>query len=186
MCLQVVIAALYYNPELLFQTMEKLQMQMSPSESITAHFVKQWIHDTDCFLGYSSRLCSHYWCMEVVLNTLYLFISYFRLHDRKLCVLGLCTLLSMGQGRPPVLNECVNQIMPSMILLFDGLKRAYAGMSSWPVLTKIILRQIVIILTSIYLCSQSTRGRGRRGRWRRIWYWKWQVLCISAFPSSWK
>lgn len=51
MCLQVVIAALYYNPELLFQTMEKLQMQMSPSESITAHFVKQWIHDTDCFLG---------------------------------------------------------------------------------------------------------------------------------------
>lgn len=51
----------------------------------------------------------------------------FRLHDRKLCVLGLCTLLSMGQSRPPVLNECINQIMPSMILLFDGLKRAYAG-----------------------------------------------------------
>ncbi|XP_034232484.1 importin-7 isoform X4 [Thrips palmi] len=100
MCLQVVIAALYYNPELLFQTMEKLQMQMSPTESITAHFVKQWIHDTDCFLG---------------------------LHDRKLCVLGLCTLLSMGQNRPPVLNECINQIMPSMILLFDGLKRAYAA-----------------------------------------------------------
>lgn len=100
MCLQVVIAALYYNPELLFATMDKLQMQMSPTESITAHFVKQWIHDTDCFLG---------------------------LHDRKLCVLGLCTLLSMGQNRPPVLNECINQIMPSMILLFDGLKRAYAA-----------------------------------------------------------
>lgn len=100
MCLQVVIAALYYNPELLFKTMEQLQMQMSPTESITAHFVKQWIHDTDCFLG---------------------------LHDRKLCVLGLCTLLSMGPNRPPVLNECINQIMPSMILLFDGLKRAYAA-----------------------------------------------------------
>jgi hypothetical protein len=51
MCLQVVIAALYYNPQLLFATLEKLQLAISPTESITSHFIKQWIHDTDCFLG---------------------------------------------------------------------------------------------------------------------------------------
>ncbi|XP_049829348.1 importin-7 isoform X1 [Schistocerca gregaria] len=102
MCLQVVIAALYYNPQLLFETLEKLQMVVSPTESITSHFVKQWIHDTDCFLG---------------------------LHDRKLCVLGLCTLLSTtGAARSVALpNECASQIIPSLILLFDGLRRAYVA-----------------------------------------------------------
>lgn len=100
MCLQVVIAALYYNPQLLFETMEKLQLSVPPTESIASHFIKQWIHDTDCFLG---------------------------LHDRKLCVLGLCTLLTMSPARPVAVNECASQIVPSLILLFDGLKRAYAA-----------------------------------------------------------
>ncbi|KAJ4429638.1 hypothetical protein ANN_21839, partial [Periplaneta americana] len=100
MCLQVVIAALYYNPQLLFETLEKLQLAVSPTESITSHFIKQWIHDTDCFLG---------------------------LHDRKLCVLGLCTLLNSSAARPIAVNECAAQIIPSLILLFDGLKRAYVA-----------------------------------------------------------
>ncbi|RZF47985.1 hypothetical protein LSTR_LSTR002051 [Laodelphax striatellus] len=51
MCLQVVIAALYYNPHLLFETMDKLQLVGAPTESLASHFIKQWIHDTDCFLG---------------------------------------------------------------------------------------------------------------------------------------
>lgn len=54
----------------------------------------------------------------------------FRLHDRKLCVLGLCTLISMGPARPSAVNECAQQIIPSLILLFDGLKRAYAAKAS--------------------------------------------------------
>lgn len=49
------------------------------------------------------------------------------LHDRKLCVLGLCTLISMAPARPPAVNECATQIIPSLILLFEGLKRAYAA-----------------------------------------------------------
>lgn len=59
----------------------------------------------------------------ILINCYYLF----RLHDRKLCVLGLCTLISMGPARPTAVNECVQQIIPSLILLFDGLKRAYAA-----------------------------------------------------------
>lgn len=97
MCLQVVIAALYYNPQLLLSILDK-PSTIVPTESITSHFIKQWIHDTDCF---------------------------FSLHDRKMCVLGLCTLLSLGPIRPPLLNESIQKIMPACIILFDGLKRAY-------------------------------------------------------------
>lgn len=101
MCLQVVIAALYYNPALCLEVMDRLQGTLGQStEPIASHFIKQWIHDTDCFLG---------------------------LHDRKLCVLGLCTLISMGPAIPVSVNECAQQIIPSLILLFDGLKRAYAA-----------------------------------------------------------
>lgn len=101
MCLQVVIAALYYNSALCLETMNRLQGNFGQStEPIASHFIKQWIHDIDCFLG---------------------------LHDRKLCVLGLCTLISMGPARPAAVDECAQQIIPSLILLFDGLKRAYAA-----------------------------------------------------------
>lgn len=96
MCLQVVIAALYYNPQLLLTILEKLSQPTN--EPIIAHFIKQWLHDTDCFLG---------------------------IHDRKLCVLGLCTLMSLGEAKPGVLSEVSDKIIPSLILLFDGLKRAY-------------------------------------------------------------
>lgn len=49
MCLQVVIAALYYNPQLLLSIMDK--MSQPSNEPIISHFIKQWLHDTDCFLG---------------------------------------------------------------------------------------------------------------------------------------
>ena len=92
MCLQVLIAALYYNPVLLFSVLEKMP-------NFTENFIKQWLHDTDCFLG---------------------------IHDRKLCVLGLCTLITMD-NKPNCLVEMVPRVIPSLILLFDGLKRAYAA-----------------------------------------------------------
>lgn len=38
--------------------------------SLIKKFVDQWIHDTDCFIG---------------------------LHDRKVCVLGLCLLITMPE-----------------------------------------------------------------------------------------
>lgn len=39
--------------------------------------------------------------------------------------MGLCTLISLREIKPPVLNELSNRILPSIILLFDGLRRAY-------------------------------------------------------------
>ncbi|XP_058126531.1 importin-7 [Anopheles ziemanni] len=99
MCLQVVIAAIYYNPTLLLDILEKIPIPV-PDSSITAHFIRQWLHDYDCFLG---------------------------IHDRKLCIIGLCTLLSMGERKPTVLSELPDKIIPTMLLIFDGLKRAYAA-----------------------------------------------------------
>ncbi|GJQ71192.1 hypothetical protein Trydic_g1090 [Trypoxylus dichotomus] len=63
------------------------------------HFIKQWIKDVDCFLG---------------------------VHDRKICVLGICTLISLPQ-KPQVLVELASKIMPALIMLFEGLKKAYAA-----------------------------------------------------------
>lgn len=56
------------------------------------------IKDTDCFLG---------------------------IHDRKLYVLGLCRAISLGGEKPYVLNEVSDEILPSLLLIFEGLKRAY-------------------------------------------------------------
>ncbi|KAH0617049.1 hypothetical protein JD844_028647 [Phrynosoma platyrhinos] len=50
MCLQVAIAALYYNPALLLHTLENIRFPHNP-EPITAQFINQWMNDTDCFLG---------------------------------------------------------------------------------------------------------------------------------------
>ena len=65
--------------------------------SLIKHFIGQWLYDTDCFNG---------------------------LHDRKLCVLGLCMLLKLLPQLPDI-GEYVPKIYPSLIMLFDGLKRAY-------------------------------------------------------------
>ncbi|POI34227.1 hypothetical protein CIB84_002021 [Bambusicola thoracicus] len=56
MCLQVAIAALYYNPDLLLHTLENIRFPHNP-EPITAQFINQWMNDTDCFLGQVLSFC---------------------------------------------------------------------------------------------------------------------------------
>ncbi|XP_073693808.1 importin-8 [Garra rufa] len=97
MCLQVVIAALYYNPTLLIHTLENIRFPHSP-EPITAQFINQWMNDTEFFLG---------------------------VHDRKMCIIGLSVLMELP-SRPAVLEEVAGQIVPSILLLFLGLKHIYA------------------------------------------------------------
>uniref|UniRef100_G3VDW4 Importin 8 n=1 Tax=Sarcophilus harrisii TaxID=9305 RepID=G3VDW4_SARHA len=94
MCLQVAIAALYYNPDLLLHTLESLHFPHNPGP-ITAQFINQWMNDTDCFLGH---------------------------HDRKMCIIGLSILLEL-QNRPPAVDAVAGQIVPSILFLFLGLKQ---------------------------------------------------------------
>lgn len=101
MCLQVLIAALYYNPVLLLQILQTLQgrlQQQLGGEQLSSHFVKRWLDDSDCFLG---------------------------IHDRKLYVLGMCTAITLGEHKPSVLNEQAENVLPSLLMIFEGLKRAY-------------------------------------------------------------
>lgn len=51
----------------------------------------------------------------------------YRIHDRKLCVMGLLTLMALSPNRPIAVNEHATQIVPSMLMLFDGLNRAYSS-----------------------------------------------------------
>ncbi|TRY92080.1 hypothetical protein DNTS_005869 [Danionella cerebrum] len=95
---QVVIAALYYNPTLLIHTLENIRFPHSP-EPITAQFINQWMNDTEFFLG---------------------------LHDRKMCIIGLSILMELP-SRPTVLEEVAAQIVPSVLLLFLGLKQIYSS-----------------------------------------------------------
>ncbi|XP_033019366.1 importin-8 isoform X2 [Lacerta agilis] len=97
MCLQVAIAALYYNPDLLLHTLENIRFPHNP-EPITAQFINQWMNDTDCFLG---------------------------LHDRKMCIIGLSILMGLP-NRPPAVDAVAAQIVPSVLLLFLGLKQLCA------------------------------------------------------------
>uniref|UniRef100_A0AAQ4S8E1 Importin N-terminal domain-containing protein n=1 Tax=Gasterosteus aculeatus aculeatus TaxID=481459 RepID=A0AAQ4S8E1_GASAC len=98
MCLQVAIAALYYNPALLIHTLENMHFQHSP-QPITAHFINQWMNDTEFFLG---------------------------LHDRKMCIIGLSVLMELPI-RPAVLEGVSAQIVPSILLLFLALKHVNAS-----------------------------------------------------------
>lgn len=50
MCQQVVIAALYYNPALLFDTLGKIQRADS-QENLLDHFVKMWLGNIEYFMG---------------------------------------------------------------------------------------------------------------------------------------
>ncbi|NWW30292.1 IPO8 protein, partial [Panurus biarmicus] len=94
MCLQVAIAALYYNPDLLLHTLENIRFPHNP-EPITAQFINQWMNDTDCFFG-------------------------------QMCIIGLSILMEL-QNRPPAVDAVAAQIVPSILLLFLGLKQVCAS-----------------------------------------------------------
>lgn len=48
-----------------------------------------------------------------------------RVHDRKMCVLGLCVLIGTAGDRHQAITDNVQTIVPALLLLFEGLKRAY-------------------------------------------------------------
>ncbi|VDO91554.1 unnamed protein product [Schistosoma mattheei] len=62
------------------------------------------------------------------METMFLF---FRLHDRRLCVLGLCLIISLPvDKRTDAIVTFSEKYIPSLLLLFSGLKKAYATKAS--------------------------------------------------------
>merc|ERR1719153_969312 len=68
MCIQVIIAALYYSPTIFLNTMDKLHI---PKRSVFAYVLSQWFNSIDYFLG---------------------------AHSRKMCVIGLAHLIQMSDN----------------------------------------------------------------------------------------
>jgi len=61
---QVVVAALYYNPPVL---LELLQKPLPNSDgTILAHFIKQLLNDADCFLGSESTTAAYLGCIRKI------------------------------------------------------------------------------------------------------------------------
>ncbi|KHJ44726.1 Importin-beta protein [Trichuris suis] len=96
LCLSVIIAALVYNPELAIEVLLSLRVAEG-CESLLDHFIKHWVNEVATFNG---------------------------IHNRKMCLFGLCAIAQLRE-RPPVINEIARSIIPSCIVLFEGLQRAY-------------------------------------------------------------
>jgi hypothetical protein len=59
-------------------------------------FLEKWLGDIDCFFG---------------------------LHDRKICALGLCTLLQLATKRPHDASQIAAKILPSACSLLENLEK---------------------------------------------------------------
>lgn len=98
--LQIVIAAFYSNYQLLFSIFEKLEQQNNqPQYTLFDSFMRQWLKDIKDLLG---------------------------LHDRKMSIVGFCTLIILpADKRPPIVSQISNEIVPSILTLCERLKIAY-------------------------------------------------------------
>ena len=99
MCLQVVVAALWCNTEIVLQILDSVPIQNN-GRSVLLDFLQKWLTDIDCFFG---------------------------LHDRKVCILGMCTLLNMATKRPHDVAQISDKILPSCCMLLENLEKTYAG-----------------------------------------------------------
>lgn len=98
MCMQVMIVVFYFNHDLLFQILEKLQ-PLYPTKPLINHFFEQWLQNINSFLG---------------------------LHDRKVCILGIAKILSLESAkRPLIINNLSANMLPDTLKLFENLKEAY-------------------------------------------------------------
>ncbi len=98
-CLNMAIAAMYYNGPLFFQTLHNSAVPGVQQGSLLKFFVEQWLKDPELITG---------------------------IHDRKLSVLGLCQLMSVAPEVPDLIDGgFTSKFMPTLLMLFDGLKKAY-------------------------------------------------------------
>jgi len=103
MCLQILIASLYYNEQLFMEILNKSLLPDSPQTFFT-EFVQQWIKTVSSFIG---------------------------LHDRKICVLGLIKLITLPPNlKHPIIDQMYDKFLPSILTLFEGLKTAYEAKAS--------------------------------------------------------
>ena len=98
MLLQVFIVILWLNPDRFFQTMATVAANDPGTQTILSNFFNQWMHDCELFVG---------------------------THDRRVCALGLCTLLRIDAKYYSAISSIVPRILPNCIRIYQGLMKAY-------------------------------------------------------------
>lgn len=98
MLLQVFIVILWLNPDRFFQTLNTVAASDPSTQTSIANFFNQWMGDCESFAG---------------------------VHDRRVCALGLCTLLRIDAKYYSAISNVVPQILPNCIHIYQGLIKTY-------------------------------------------------------------
>lgn len=98
MLLQVFIVILWLNPDRFFQTLNTVAANDPSTQSVIVNFFKQWMTDCEYFAG---------------------------THDRRICALGLCTLLRIDAKYYSAISDIVPKILPNCIHIYQGLMKTY-------------------------------------------------------------
>ncbi len=98
MLIQVFVVILWLNPDRFFQTLNTVAANDPSTQSIIGNFFKQWMTDCRLFAG---------------------------IHDRRVCALGLCTLLRIDTNYYSAISTIVPEILPNCIQIYEGLMKTY-------------------------------------------------------------
>lgn len=93
------MAGLWCSTDTVLQTLDQATLAQNTGRSVFLEFIDKWFADLD---------------------------SVFGLHDRKVSVLGLCTLLQMASKRPHDISQVAPNILPSICLMLENLEKIYA------------------------------------------------------------
>jgi hypothetical protein len=94
------VAALWCNTEVVLQTLDQATLAQNTGHSVLLEFINKWLDEIDSFYG---------------------------MHDRKVCALGLCTLLQMGSKRPHDIAQMSTRLLPSICTVLESLEKSYAN-----------------------------------------------------------
>ncbi|KAF7491892.1 Importin-7 [Sarcoptes scabiei] len=98
LCLQIFLVVLYLNHDLFFEIIAKLQAKY-PGKNLGEMLLENWLLNLKYFTG---------------------------LHDRKVCILALCKLLSLPRDRmPPMVMKLAPKFGLDVIEMFENLKESY-------------------------------------------------------------
>lgn len=98
MLFQVFIVILWLNPDRFFQTLSTVATNDSTTQTFISTFFPQWMKHCSAFAGR---------------------------HDRRICALGLCTLLRIDSKYYSAISTIVADILPNCIQIFQGLIKTY-------------------------------------------------------------
>ena len=98
MLIQVFIVILWLNPDRFFQTLSTVATNDPSTQSLIGSFFNQWMNDCKLFAG---------------------------VHDRRVCALGLCTLLRIDAKYYSAISTIIPTILPHCIYTYEGLMKTY-------------------------------------------------------------